>query len=93
MILKNWLIQFKNRKNKPNNLYLIDRYYLGEVPRKGVWFYYGKWSVLDIGKLMKTAPFKWGGFTGFEAMMDNDSNETITYREDDLEKLLQKINN
>jgi hypothetical protein len=86
MKLKNWLTQFKHRKK------LKDRFYLKEVPRKGVWFYYGKWSVMNVGKLMKLAPFKWSGFDGWEAMRHHKKGMTI-HRNNSLEELLKIIKN
>lgn len=69
---------------------LIDRFDLGEVPSKGIWFKIigeEKWSILNIGKLMSSSPYKWTGFDGWEAM---DKNHKII-REQTLEKLLNLL--
>lgn len=49
---------------------LIDRYYLLEVPRKGIWFVYSKYSILNSGELMKSNPF-----------MSDDSREYFNFWE------------
>ena len=60
-------MQYLKKKNKE----MIDRFYLGEVPRKGVWFRYGSVSILNVGRLMETALPKWQGFNGWEAILEN----------------------
>ncbi len=69
---------------------LVDRFDLDEVPTKGIWFKLEgaeKWSILNVGKLMSTAPFEWKGFDGWEAM--NENNEIV--REQKLEDLLNLL--
>jgi hypothetical protein len=54
---------------------LIDRFDLGEVPSKGIWFKLEGQkdvSILNVGKLMSSAPFDWSGmFNGWEALLKN----------------------
>lgn len=77
---------------------LRDRFDLGEVPRKGVWFNYGEWSVLDCGELMKTSPEyeslkAVGLFMGWEAMKRENGkiNADICHRAENWEKLKELL--
>lgn len=74
-----------------NNQKLIDRFDLGEVPSKGIWFRIegrDEWSILNIGKLMSSAPFNWKGmFNGWEALHKNGK----IIRENNLDDLLKLI--
>lgn len=68
---------------------LIDRFKLGEVQRRGIWFYFGEWSVLNLKKLMETAPFNAKGtgmFLGWEAMK-NDERIRARTKSDLIKKL------
>lgn len=70
-------------------LKLIDRFDLGEVPSKGIWFKLEgveDVSILNVGKLMSTAPLDWSGmFNGWEALLKNGK----IIREETLDKLLE----
>ena len=69
---------------------LIDRFDLGEVPSRGIWFILEGTdiSILNVGKLMSSAPFDWSGmFNGWEALLEN--GEII--REENLEDLLNEL--
>lgn len=65
---------------------LIDRFDINEVPRKGVWFRYGDWSILNCGELMKDAPYKDLVFLGWEALKEGEIIRAENWEE--LEKLL-----
>jgi len=66
---------------------LIDRYTLKEVERSGVWFRYGKWSILNCGELMKPQikmfhlrlPKQF--FLGWEAMLGDEIIRADTWKE------------
>lgn len=69
--------------------HLIDRFEKGEVPRAGVWFDYGDWSILNCGALMSTTDWDWkatGIFLGWEAMKGEE-----IIRRDSWEELLQAL--
>ena len=71
---------------------LIDRYKLGEVPRKGVWFKYGKWSILNCGELMRSASnvkelASAGVYMEWEAMKGD-----LILRRNNLQDLLGQLN-
>ena len=69
---------------------LMDRFDINEVPRKGVWFRYGDWSILNCGELMKTANLsettKRYLFLGWEALKKDKIIRADSWEE--LEKLL-----
>ena len=60
---------------------IVDRFYLQEVPRKGVWFRYGKYSILNCGELNKTHPYPDGLFMGWEAMFNDEIIRADTWKE------------
>jgi hypothetical protein len=64
----------------------IDRY--PDVPAPGVWYWYGDWSVVHIGKLMKHASGVDGSkFTQWEAMKDEEIVRAGSW--DDLEEKIK----
>lgn len=72
---------------------LIDRYDLGEVSSRGIWFRYGQYSILDCGKLMETHPMKKemisaGVFVGWEALRSGEITRATSW--DDLLEHLKK---